>query len=150
MWYVQWTQGNISRKASEAHEQEMHIHTHAWIVHSIYTPGCKSPPFHTILLLSLACAALRIDASVWYAFLNSVKLRCRDAINQVCLCMRARLSSSGYGNKLDCVPARETEPLNGAKDGRLSSSLILPLSLLTPRFILPSRLARYEEKVHIF
>lgn len=59
-----------------------------------------------------------------------MKLCLSGIINQVCLCMLGRLSSSGYGNKLDCSPTREAETLNGAKDSAFSSSFCSPSSNL--------------------
>lgn len=128
----------------------MHIHTytHGWwavfILQGVnplhFTPDCS--PFRMYI-----CAALGVDASAWYAFLRSVELRLRGIINQVCLCMLGRLSSNGYGNKLDCCPTREAETLNGAKDSAFSSAFILPFFLLELRFILPSRVVCYKKSI---
>lgn len=125
----------------------MHIHSHGWCAVFVlqgvnplrFTPYCS--PFRMYV-----CAALEVDANAWYAFLSSVELRLRGIINQVCLCMLGRLSSNGYGNKLDCCPTGEAETLNGAKNSAFSSAFILPFSLLELRFILPSRVVRYKKK----
>lgn len=125
-------------------------HTNTWVECSIYTPGCKSPFISHHIALPLGCmyicAALGVDSSLWFALLSSVKLSLRSNINQVCLCTLGRLSSSGYGNQLDCCPTSETETLNGAKDGAFSSALFLWFSLLEPRFIHPSRVVRWKKK----
>ena len=108
-----------------------------------FTPYCF--PFGTcVCALSLewmpACDRLS----------SALELCLRAIINQICLCMLGRLSSSEYGNKLDCSLTRETETLNGAKKNSIFPSLPLAFILFENTFILPSRVVFSQQGLFQF